>query len=76
MTSCCRYQGVALTSCVNLLNFSSHISFIVELSRYNGWGVTIFDSLDTMWIMGLQDEFKEAVDGIRDLQFLATKVNK
>ena len=43
--------------------------------RFNGWGVTLFDSLSTMWIMGLRDEFAEAVDSIRDLQFHATKVN-
>lgn len=28
---------------------------------YGGWGATLFDSLDTLWIMGLRDEFYEAV---------------
>jgi hypothetical protein len=44
--------------------------------RYNGWGVTLFDSLDTLWIMGLRDEFADAVDGIRDFQFHATRVSQ
>jgi len=42
-------------------------------NKYNGWGVTLFDSLDTMWIMGLRDEFADAVHAIRDVQFHATK---
>ncbi|KAF9043367.1 glycoside hydrolase [Panaeolus papilionaceus] len=41
--------------------------------KYNGWGVTLFDSLDTMWIMGLKDEFKAAVDSIKDLHMRPTK---
>ncbi len=28
---------------------------------YGGWGATLFDSLDTLWIMGLKDEFYDAV---------------
>jgi len=28
---------------------------------YAGWGATLVDSLDTLWIMGLKDEFYEAV---------------
>ncbi|KAF7974676.1 hypothetical protein HWV62_11433 [Athelia sp. TMB] len=30
-------------------------------NNFNGWGVMIVDSLDTMYIMGLHDEFKRAV---------------
>jgi len=36
---------------------------------YSNWldlGVTIVDSLDTLWIMGLHDEFNEARDWVRD----------
>lgn len=43
-------------------------------SRFNGWGVTVYDSLDTMWIMGLGEEFAEAVLSIKDQQFNVTKV--
>ncbi|EXJ88920.1 mannosyl-oligosaccharide alpha-1,2-mannosidase [Capronia epimyces CBS 606.96] len=28
---------------------------------FNGWGATLVDSLDSLWIMGLHDEFDEAV---------------
>ncbi|KDR73258.1 hypothetical protein GALMADRAFT_72667 [Galerina marginata CBS 339.88] len=41
--------------------------------KYNGWSVTLYDSLDTMWIMGLREEFADAVDSIRDRHFNATK---
>ncbi|EFQ25463.1 glycosyl hydrolase family 47 [Colletotrichum graminicola] len=30
-------------------------------NRYNGWGVTLVDSLDTLWLMGLYDDFNRAV---------------
>ncbi|KAF9875812.1 glycosyl hydrolase family 47 [Colletotrichum karsti] len=30
-------------------------------NRYNGWGVTAVDSLDTLWLMGMYDDFKNAV---------------
>ncbi|PPR01327.1 hypothetical protein CVT24_006329 [Panaeolus cyanescens] len=43
--------------------------------KYNGWSVTLFDSLDTMWIMGLKEEFKAAVASIKDKHFNATKPN-
>lgn len=35
----------------------------------NGWGgmgVTLVDSLDTLWLMGLRDEFSRARDWVRD----------
>ncbi|KAH9475725.1 Mannosyl-oligosaccharide 1,2-alpha-mannosidase IC [Psilocybe cubensis] len=41
--------------------------------KYNGWSVTLFDSLDTMWIMGLHEEFKDAVERIKDVHFFPTK---
>lgn len=41
-------------------------------ARFNGWGVTLFDSLDTMWIMGLRGEFVDAVQSVKDLRFNAT----
>ncbi|KAF3798133.1 Mannosyl-oligosaccharide 1 2-alpha-mannosidase MNS1 [Colletotrichum gloeosporioides] len=30
-------------------------------NRYNGWGATLVDSLDTLWLMGLHDDFNDAV---------------
>lgn len=32
-----------------------------SVNNFNGWGVTVFDSLDTMWIMGLRDMFKDSL---------------
>lgn len=34
-----------------------------------GWAATLVDSLDTLWIMGLYDEFEAAVEGLKQLDF-------
>ncbi|KAF8628835.1 hypothetical protein AX17_005895 [Amanita inopinata Kibby_2008] len=34
------------------------------INHYNGWGVSVFDSLDTMWIMGLHDVFDQAMEHV------------
>lgn len=36
---------------------------------FNGWGATLVDSLDTLWMMGLKDEFEEAVKKVEDIDF-------
>jgi mannosyl-oligosaccharide alpha-1,2-mannosidase len=36
------------------------------------WGATLVDSLDTLWIMGLKDEFEEAVKGLGKIDFTTT----
>ncbi|CAG8191231.1 unnamed protein product [Penicillium olsonii] len=36
---------------------------------FNGWGATLVDSLDTLWIIELRDEFSEAVDAIKHIDF-------
>ncbi|KAG5647834.1 hypothetical protein DXG03_007758 [Asterophora parasitica] len=33
-----------------------------KVNNFNGWGVTVFDSLDTMWLMGLTDTFNDALE--------------
>ncbi|KAH9475723.1 Endoplasmic reticulum mannosyl-oligosaccharide 1,2-alpha-mannosidase [Psilocybe cubensis] len=38
-------------------------------NKFNGWGVTLFDSLDTLWMMGLEDEFSSAVETVKDWKF-------
>lgn len=38
--------------------------------------MTLFDSLDTMWIMGLKEEFKDAVESIKDRHFGASNVGR
>jgi mannosyl-oligosaccharide alpha-1,2-mannosidase len=34
-----------------------------------GWAATLVDSLDTLWIMGLEDEFEEAVNAVNQIDF-------
>ena len=36
---------------------------------FGGWGATLVDSLDTLWIMGMKDEFEEAVIAVMDIDF-------
>ncbi|KJA15404.1 glycoside hydrolase family 47 protein [Hypholoma sublateritium FD-334 SS-4] len=35
-------------------------------NKFNGWAVTVFDSLSTMWLMGLREEFGAAVESVKD----------
>ncbi|RXW23064.1 hypothetical protein EST38_g2818 [Candolleomyces aberdarensis] len=39
------------------------------MSGYNGWGATAFDSLDTMLLMGLQDEYERALKVVKAANF-------
>ncbi|RYP46438.1 hypothetical protein DL768_007350 [Monosporascus sp. mg162] len=34
-----------------------------------GWAATLVDSLDTLWIMGMKDEFEDAVKAVGDIDF-------
>lgn len=43
--------------------------------RFNGWGVTVFDSLSTMWIMGLKKEFNAALSLVANSTFIALDVS-
>jgi mannosyl-oligosaccharide alpha-1,2-mannosidase len=36
---------------------------------FGGWGATLVDSLDTLWIMGFEDEFYEASDAMAGVDF-------
>jgi mannosyl-oligosaccharide alpha-1,2-mannosidase len=36
---------------------------------FNGWAATLVDSLDTLWIMGMEDEFRQAMLAIREIDF-------
>ena len=40
-----------------------------------GWGATLVDSLDTLWMMDLQDEFDEAMDSVKDIDFTTSMRN-
>ena len=39
-----------------------------------GWGATLVDSLDTLWIMGLKKEFAAAVNEVRWIDFTTTEL--
>ncbi len=36
---------------------------------FNGWGATLVDTLDTLWIMGLKEEFEQAVNEVAKIKF-------
>lgn len=36
---------------------------------FGGWAATLVDSLDTLWIMGMQEEFEEAVTATAGIDF-------
>jgi mannosyl-oligosaccharide alpha-1,2-mannosidase len=36
---------------------------------FNGWGATLVDTLDTLWIMGLKEEFDTAVKQVEKINF-------
>lgn len=38
-------------------------------STVGGWGATLVDTLDTLWIMGMKAEFEEAVDAVNKIDF-------
>ncbi|CAL1715499.1 unnamed protein product [Somion occarium] len=40
-----------------------------SVDNFNGWGVTLVDSLDTMLIMGLYDEFYDSMSVISNMSF-------
>ncbi|KAF7317660.1 alpha-1,2-Mannosidase [Mycena kentingensis (nom. inval.)] len=40
-----------------------------SVNNFNGWAVTVFDSIDTMWIMGLYDLFEEALGVVSKTNF-------
>lgn len=41
---------------------------------FHGWGVTMFDSLDTMWLMGLEDMFYDTVEDVAGQEFRMPEV--
>ncbi|RYO75307.1 hypothetical protein DL764_010477 [Monosporascus ibericus] len=41
-----------------------------------GWAATLVDSLDTLWIMGMKDEFDDAVKAVGDIDFTTSSRNE
>ncbi|CAK3989285.1 endoplasmic reticulum mannosidase MNL2 [Lecanosticta acicola] len=44
-------------------------------NSFNGWGATLVDSLDTLWIMGMKEEFEEAVNKAAEIDFTTSPRN-
>ncbi|KAJ7681137.1 glycoside hydrolase [Mycena rosella] len=40
-----------------------------RVNNFHGWGVTMYDSLDTMWLMGLEDMFHDTVENVQNATF-------
>jgi mannosyl-oligosaccharide alpha-1,2-mannosidase len=39
------------------------------VDQFSGWAATLVDSLDTLWVMGLREEFDEAVAAVAEIDF-------
>ena len=39
---------------------------------FGSWGATLVDALDSLWIMGMNEEFTAAVTAVRDIDFTTT----
>jgi hypothetical protein len=49
--------------------FNYPTSTHVTTRSFNGWAVTAVDSLDTMHIMGLEQEYKRAMTAVYNASF-------
>ncbi|KAM7186207.1 glycoside hydrolase [Naviculisporaceae sp. PSN 640] len=47
-----------------------------QRGHFGGWGATLVDSLDTLWIMELRKEFDEAVTAAATISFKTTNLNE
>ncbi|KAG6890086.1 hypothetical protein C0995_012035 [Termitomyces sp. Mi166 len=43
------------------------------INSLNGWGLSLFDALDTMWVMGLHDTFNDTLEIIANSTFISPK---
>ncbi|KAI5123518.1 hypothetical protein M0805_006678 [Coniferiporia weirii] len=46
-----------------------------SIDNFNGWGVTVVDSLDTMYLMGLHDEFDRGIQIVEKMSFTKKKIS-
>lgn len=40
-----------------------------------GWGATLVDTLDTLWMLDLKDEFEEALEAVKEIDFTTSMRN-
>ena len=43
-----------------------------KVQSFGGWSATLVDTLDTLWIMGMKDEFEQAVTAVNKIDFNST----
>jgi hypothetical protein len=58
----------AINQCV-VFSCLFQISLAIDCFRFNRWGLTIFDSLDTMILMGLEEEYQRALVHVQKTDF-------
>lgn len=46
------------------------------LTTFGGWAATLVDSLDSLWIMGMLDEFEEAVREVKNIDFTKSEFDE
>ncbi|XMA11971.1 hypothetical protein WAI453_004762 [Rhynchosporium graminicola] len=44
--------------------------------NFVGWAATLVDSLDSLYIMGLQEKFDEALEALKEIDFSKPKADK
>ena len=44
-------------------------------TSFGGWAATLVDSLDTLWIMGMKDDFEQAVNAAAEIDFTTTETD-
>lgn len=45
-------------------------------NNFGGWAATLVDNLDTLWIMGLKDEFEDAVEAAVEINLGSCTINQ
>ena len=43
-----------------------------SVQSFGGWAATLVDTLDTLWIMGMKEDFDEAVNAVKEIDFNKT----
>lgn len=44
-----------------------------HVTSFGGWAATLVDTLDTLWLMGMEDEFARAVKAVAQIDFTTTE---
>ncbi|KAL8745410.1 MAG: hypothetical protein Q9190_002436 [Brigantiaea leucoxantha] len=47
-----------------------------SFQTFGGWGATLVDTLDTLWMMGLETEFEKAVNAVEKIDFSTTELEE